>query len=166
MIGSAILIGLNIYPMYKDISDTAITAFFQASSIMTTAGFSTVDFNLWPSFSKMIHPRSVSTVKFEGKPLDDTTVNGIGVYFVIYFVLFFAILLLISLNGFDFETTFTAVATTFNNIGPGLAGVGPMASFAEFSPFSKIVLSFAMLLGRLEIFPILLLFTPFLWKRK
>ena len=204
MVGASVFIGVNIYSFYNNFADTALEAFFQVSSVMTTTGYATANFDLWPSFSKtvlvmimfigacagstgggikvsrfiiaiksirrdikkMIHPRAVASVKFEGKKLDDATVNGVGVYFVIYFVLFFALLLLVSLDGFDFETNFTAVAATYNNIGPGLAGVGPTQSFAAFSDFSKIVLSVAMLLGRLEIFPILLVFTPFLWKKK
>lgn len=202
--GATLFIGIDIYSEVGNIADTARASFFQVTSIMTTTGFSTVDFNLWPSFSKtvlvilmfigacagstgggikvsriiiaiksirrdikkMINPRSVASVKFEGKALDSTTVNGVGVYFAIYFILFFVLLLLVSLNGFDFETNFTAVAATYNNIGPGLAGVGPMSSFAAFNPFTKIVLSFAMLLGRLEIFPILFIFAPFMWKKK
>ena len=204
MAGATLLVGLNIYPLYNDISETATASFFQVSSVMTTTGFATVDFNLWPSFSKtmlvllmfigacagstggglkvsriiiaiksisrdikrMIHQRSVASVNYEGKKLEDKTANGVSVYFVIYFILFFSILLLISFNGFDFETNFTAVAATYNNIGPGLAGVGPASSYAEYSLFSKVVLSISMLLGRLEIFPILLIFTPYLWKKK
>ena len=117
----------------------------------------------------MLHPRSVGSVKFEGKALDVQTINSVSVYFAVYFILFFAILLLLSFETaeiFDFETNFTAAAACFNNIGPGLAGVGPASNFAAYSGFSKIVLSIAMLLGRLEIFPILLIFTPIFWKKK
>ncbi|MBR5314357.1 MAG: TrkH family potassium uptake protein, partial [Clostridia bacterium] len=158
IVGSALFIGINIYPEMSSISETIRASFFQVTSIMTTTGYSTVDFNLWSSFAKtvlvilmfigacagstgggikvsrfiiaiksirkdikkMINPRSVASVKFEGKALDSTTVNGVGVYFSIYFILFFVLLILVSLNGFDFETNFTALAATYNNIGPGL----------------------------------------------
>ena len=102
----------------------------------------------------------------EGKKLDTQTINNITVYFTVYAILFMVLLLLISVDNFDFETNFTAITACYNNIGPGLAGVGPASNFAGYSVFSKIVLSVAMLLGRLEIFPILLIFTPHLWKRK
>ena len=114
----------------------------------------------------MIHPRSVASVKFEGKAVDKQTVNSVSVYFSVYFILFLLILLLISFEPFGFETNFTATAACFNNIGPGLAGVGPMSNFSAYSAFSKVILSIAMLLGRLEIFPILLIFFPLFWKRK
>lgn len=204
---STVMIATNVHHMYNGISETVRASFFQVSSIITTTGFSTVDFNLWPEFSKMIlvvlmfigacsgstgggikisrvviviktiirdikrmlHPRSVGSVKFEGKTVDNTTINSVSVYFAIYFILFLAIMLLLSLETaevFDLETNFTAAAACFNNIGPGLGGVGPMSNFSAYSSFSKIVLSIAMLLGRLEIFPILLVFTPVFWKKK
>ena len=204
---STILISANIFNISGSISETVRTAFFQVSSIITTTGYATTDFNLWPNLSKtilvilmfigacagstggglkvsriviaiktifkdikrMLHPRSVGSVKFEGKAIDAQTTNGVSVYFAIYFILFFAILFLLSFETaetFDFETNFTAAAACFNNIGPGLAGVGPASNFGAYSSFSKIVLSIAMLLGRLEIFPILLVFTPVFWKRK
>lgn len=204
LIGSAVLIGINIYPEYKNLFDVAKHSFFQVSSIMTTTGYVTANFDLWPAFSKTIlvilmfigacagstggglkvpriiiavksifrdikkslHPRSVSTVNFEGKKLDNPTANTVSVYFTVYFILFFILLLLISVDNFDFETNFTAIAACFNNIGPGLSKVGPVENYACFSDFSTIVLSFAMLLGRLEIFPILLIFTPHFWKKK
>jgi trk system potassium uptake protein TrkH len=98
--------------------------------------------------------------------VDDKTINSVSVYFAFYFILFFIIFLLISFEPFDFETNLTATAACFNNIGPGLAEVGPMGSFAAYSAPAKYLLSLAMLLGRLEIFPILLLFTPSLWEKK
>lgn len=114
---------------------------------------------------KMIHPRSVSTVKFEGKEVDDRTQRGVTTYFALYFVCILAIFLFISFEPFDIETTLTAVISCFNNIGPGLSAVGPMGSYADFSEVSKILLSVAMLLGRLEIFPLLITLIPSTWKK-
>jgi trk system potassium uptake protein TrkH len=190
--------------MFENIGDAIRTSAFQVSSIITTTGYSTVDFNLWPTLSKtvllclmfvgacagstgggfkvtrllmlfksikqelkrMIHPRSVSAVKFEGKVLDKTTTNGLSAYLAIYVVLFITVVLLISFEPFDFETTFSAALSCFNNIGPGIGAVGPMGSFADYSVFSKIVLSFAMLFGRLEIYPLLIALTPTTWTKK
>lgn len=198
------IISANVYQTFGSLSDTVRAAFFQVSSIITTTGYATTNFDLWPELSKtvlvvlmfigacagstgggikvsrfiiifktigrdlkkMIHPRSMATVKFEGKSLDSATANGVSTYFSVYFILYLFLFLLISFEPFGFETNFTATAACFNNIGPGLAGVGPASSFAAYTPFSKIVLSFAMLLGRLEIFPIMLIFTPVFWKRK
>ncbi|MDR1765201.1 MAG: TrkH family potassium uptake protein [Lachnospiraceae bacterium] len=178
-------------------------ALFQVASIITTTGYSTVDFNLWPQFSKMIlvalmfvgacagstgggmkvsriligvksvynelaslvHPRSVKVVKLEHKAVEATVVRSVNAYFVVYFIIFAVSLLLISLDDFDFTTNFTAISATFNNIGPGLSMVGPMGSFGSFSPFSKVVMMFDMLAGRLEIFPMILLFLPSTWKK-
>lgn len=205
VIVSGAAITVNILPMFGGALGEAVRhAFFQVASIITTTGYSTVDFNLWPGFSKallfvimfiggcagstsggikvsrfiiaiktvikdikqMIHPRSVACVKLDGKKVDDKTINSVSVYFAFYFILFFIIFLLISFEPFDFETNLTATAACFNNIGPGLAEVGPMGSFAAYSAPAKYLLSLAMLLGRLEIFPILLLFTPSLWEKK
>jgi trk system potassium uptake protein TrkH len=201
---SGVLITLNIDRFYNNVADSVRHAFFQVASIITTTGYSSVDFNEWPGFSKaiiivlmfvggcagstaggikisrfiiaiktvfkdirkMLHPRSVSGVKFEGKKVEERTINSVSLYFAFYFIIFLVIFLLISLEPFDFETNFTAVSACFNNIGPGLAGVGPAASFAGYSDAATLLLSFAMLLGRLEIFPILLLFTPSMWKKK
>lgn len=201
---STIAIGLNIYSSIGNVSDTIRHSFFQVSSIITTTGYSTVDFNVWPIFSKMLlvalmfiggcagstagglkvsrvmllvksvfrdlrrmmRPRSVASVRMEGKPIDRQTLDGVTGYLAIYFMIMFISTLLLSLNKFDFETTFTSVAACFNNIGPGLGGVGPMANFASYSAPSKILLSILMLLGRLEIYPLLLAFSPALWRRK
>lgn len=201
------LISANIYGIYGNLPETIRQSFFQVSSIITTTGYATTDFNLWPQLSKtlifilmfigscagstgggikisrvviaiktffrdikhMLHPRSVGSVKFEGKTIDNQTLNSVSVYFALYFVLFFILLLFLSFEtaeAFDFETNFSAVAACFNNIGPGFGAVGPASNFAAYSPFSKIVLSIAMLLGRLEIYPILLVFTPVFWKKK
>jgi trk system potassium uptake protein TrkH len=115
---------------------------------------------------KMLHPRSVSSVKFEGKTTDEKTINSVSIYFAFYIIIFLALFLIISIEPFDFETNFTAVSACFNNIGPGLSAVGPMESFAGYSDAATLLLTFAMLLGRLEIFPILLIFTPSMWKKK
>ena len=201
---STIAIGVNIYSSVGNVSDTIRHSFFQVSSIITTTGYSTVDFNLWPVFSKtmlvalmfiggcagstagglkvsrvlilvksvfrdlrrMMRPRSVASVRMENKSVDRQTLEGVTGYLTIYVIIVFISTLLLSLNKFDFETTFTSIAACFNNIGPGLGGVGPMASFAEYSAASKVLLSFLMLLGRLEIYPLLLAFSPALWKRK
>lgn len=201
---SVTAITANISPLYGTLSESIRHAAFQVSSIMTTTGYSTVDFNLWPGFSKMIlvvlmfiggcagstagglkvsrvmllfksirrdvkrmlHPRSVAVVKLEGKAVDEPTIHGSTVYFAVYFAFFFIFLLLLSLEPFDFESTFTAVSACFNNIGPGLGAFGPAASFAAYSPFGKLLLSAAMLLGRLEIFPLLIAFSPSTWTKK
>ena len=204
---TVILISFNVFSIYGSLSETVKQAFFQVSSIITTTGYATTDFNTWPQLSKtlifilmfigscagstgggikvsrvviaiktffrdvkhMLHPRSVGSVKFEGKAIDTQTINGVSVYISLYFILFFFILFLLSFETaeiFDFETNISAVAACFNNIGPGFGDVGPTSNFAAYSPFSKLVLSVAMLLGRLEIYPILLVFTPVFWKRK
>lgn len=114
---------------------------------------------------KMIHPRAVSVVRFEGKAVEPGTISGLTTYFSVYTLCYVAIFLLLTFNGFDFETNFTATSACFNNIGPGLSRVAPIYSFNGFSYFSKIVLSFAMLLGRLEIFPLILTFSPGIWRK-
>ena len=178
-------------------------AAFQVSTIITTTGFATVDFDLWHSAAKTvlvllmfcgacagstgggikvsrmvvfvksavkevgsyIHPRSVKRVKVEGKPVEPEAIRSINVYLTTYMVIFTASVFLISLEGKDLITTFTAVAATINNIGPGLELVGPTASFAHMSDMSKCVLIFDMLAGRLELFPMLILFYPVIWKQ-
>ena len=113
----------------------------------------------------MLHPRSVASVKFEGKRLDETTTNNVGVYLAVYLACMVTAFLLISFEPFGLESNFTATVACFNNVGPGLAEVGPMGSYADYTGFSKLVLSFAMLLGRLEIFPLLLAISPSTWRR-
>lgn len=203
LISVSIITG-NIYSIYGNLSDSVRASAFQVASLVTTTGFSTADFNLWPGlskgilfilmfiggcagstagglkvsrvvmmikmirreFMKMIHPRSVSAVRIEGKKVDDTTLNGVNVYFALYMVIYFAVFLLLCLEPFDFETNFTAVAACYNNIGPGFGAVGPMGSFSGYSAFSKIVLSATMLLGRLEIYPLLFALIPSTWTKK
>ena len=203
-VASITAIAFNIAPMFSSTGETVRTAAFQTVSILTTTGYSTADFNLWPDFSKtllvvlmffggcagstaggfklsrvmllfkmirrdlkrMLHPRSVGVVKLEGKKVDDETLSGVSVYLAAYVMIFLIIVLLLSVEPFDFETTFTASIACFNNIGPGLSAVGPAANYADFSVFAKLLLSTAMLLGRLEIFPILLTFSPSTWRKK
>lgn len=176
---------------------------FSVGSIMTTTGYATTDFNLWPEFSKVIlvllmfvgacagstgggikvsrmiilfksiakeirtsaHPRTTLKIKMNGRTVEHETVRGVNVFMASYVVIFFVAMLLISLDNFDFTTNFTAIAATINNIGPGLNMVGPTGNFSAFSGLSKVVMSFCMLIGRLEIFPMLLLFSPYTWKK-
>ncbi len=201
---SASMIAANIYPIYNNINDTIRNSVFQVASIITTTGYSTVDFNLWPEFSKsillimmfiggcagstaggfkvsrvlilyrqlknefkrMLHPRSISVVRLDDKKVDTAVISGICIYLFIYILLIFMIFVLLSINGFNFTTNFTAAVSCFNNVGPGFDAVGPFASYAEYSGFSKLILSFAMLLGRLEIFPILIALSPSTWIKK
>lgn len=116
---------------------------------------------------KIAHQKSVQNIKLEGKTVEDDVAKGVTSYFAIIMILFFAVLLLISFDGLDFESNVTTVATCINNIGPGLSHlVGPMGNFADYSGFSKVILSFTMLIGRLEIYPILLIFNPKVWTNK
>lgn len=204
VIVSTALICINILPSSASFGEALRASAFQVASIITTTGYSTVDFNLWPTFSKtvllglmfiggcagstsggfkvtrvailfksikqelrrMLHPRSVQTVKFEGKVVDQTTLNGVSIYLGIYLLCFVLILLAISFEPMDFETNFSATLSCFNNIGPGLSAVGPMASFSVYSDLSTVILSFAMLLGRLEIYPLILALSPSTWTKK
>lgn len=201
--GAVLLITVNLAGQADSVLEHFHHAAFQAASIMTTTGFSTVDFNLWPQLSKavllllmfigacagstgggmkvsrivvymksikremaaLIHPRSVKVMKLEGKAVDSAMLRSIFSFLSAYLVIFVVSLLIVTLDGFDLETNFSAVAATFNNIGPGLGGVGPTSNFAGYSVLSKLVLSLDMLIGRLEIFPILLLFAPNTWKK-
>ncbi len=198
-----VLITMNVYPMYNDVSDSVRESAFQVASIITTTGYATADFNLWPSFSKailfslmllgacagstgggfkvsrviilfkkigsemkrLLHPRAVKTITFEGKRLEEQTITGVAVYLAIYIICFVVLFLAVSFDRFDFETNFSAVAACFNNIGPGFGVVGPTGSYAEFSIFSKIVLTVSMLLGRLEIFPLIIVAMPATWSK-
>ena len=199
---ASLLICLNIYDTALTLEHNLRTSFFQVASIITTTGFATANFDLWPSFSKAIlvllmfigacagstggglkvsrwvmagkalggylgsflHPRSVVRVRFEDKDVESDTLQAIYVYLVGVIVIFSASLLLVSLENLDLVSTFTAVAATFNNIGPGLGAVGPTCNFSSLSDLSKCVLIFDMLAGRLEVFPILMLLYPPLWR--
>ncbi len=205
VIGLSILfISINIASMYGSVGESVRHAAFQVGSIISTTGFSTTDFNLWPSFSKsillglmfvgacagstgggfkvsrliivvksikneissIIHPRIVKTVKIDGKSIDPQRLGTVRIYTAAYFLIVFVTFFIVSLDGFSFETNFSAVMATFNNIGPGFDVVGPLGSYASYSILSKIVLIFNMIAGRLEIFPVLLLFFPATWSRK
>ena len=113
-----------------------------------------------------VHPRSVRILKFERKPIEHAVLRGINVYFLTYFLIFTASVLLVAIDGYDFTTSLTAVIATFNNIGPGLEMVGPIGNYLHFSAFAKYVLMFDMLAGRLELFPMLLIFLPITWRRQ
>ena len=201
---SVLAIAVNISHLYQSFAASLRYAFFQVSSIITTTGYATADFNAWPAFSKailvilmfvgacagstgggmkvarivilaktsvcdmrkMLHPNAVATVRFEGKPIGEKNIRSVHLFLTVYLIVFTISCLLLSLEEMDLVTTFTAVAACMNNIGPGLEVVGPMGNFAAFSPWAKALLSFDMLVGRLEIFPMLLLFAPSIWKRK
>lgn len=196
------VITVNISALYPSFGEALRHAYFQVSSITTTTGYSTADFNLWPGLSKavlfalmflggcagstagglkmsraillcklslreikkLLHPRSVTTVNFEGKEVDDRTLSGVATYFGAYVFVIMATFLLVSFEPFGFESNFTAAVACFNNIGPGFAAVGPMGGFAGYTVFSKLVFSAAMLLGRLEIFPLLIAVSPSVWR--
>ncbi|MBQ9747129.1 MAG: TrkH family potassium uptake protein [Clostridia bacterium] len=115
---------------------------------------------------QMLHPDAVCGIRYDGKKIDDKTIHGVNAYFAIYFIMFFTVLLLLSFEPFDFETNFSATSACFNNIGSGFGGVGPYSNYIAYSSPSKLLLSISMLLGRLEIFPILMVFTPSFWKTK
>ena len=115
---------------------------------------------------KLIKPHSIDVMSMDGKKIEETTANSVMSYFGIYAVIFAITLFIISFDGFDFTTNFSATLACINNIGPGLSMVGPMSNFSAYSPISKIVLSLTMLLGRLEIYPLLLAFTPTVWFKK
>ena len=113
---------------------------------------------------KMIHPNAVVNVRMEGRAMPEKQVRGVQAYFSVYMLLYAVSWLLLSLNGFDLLSTFTALSACINNIGPGLGMVGPTGNFSAFAPWAKLLLSFDMLAGRLEIFPMLLLFVPSTWR--
>ncbi|MDD4843398.1 MAG: potassium transporter TrkG, partial [Anaerotignum sp.] len=114
---------------------------------------------------RIVHPRSVNIIKLDGHKVDEEITRGVGGFIIVYLFLTLGSFLLISVNNYDFTTSLTAVLTCLGNVGPGLARVGPIENFSFFSDFSKLILCFDMLLGRLEIFPIIMLFAPAVWKR-
>ncbi len=203
MLISTLLIAFNSASHFPTLFDAFHHSFFQVSSIMTTTGFATADFNLWPEFSryllvllmvlgasagstgggiktarvvilwkaakngiqKMLHPRSVRVIKMEGKVVEDQVVAGVNVFMTAYCIIAAVSMGLVALDNFSMETTITSVLACLNNIGPGLDLVGPTGNYSALSDMSKLVLSLDMLAGRLEIFPLLLLFAPSVWKR-
>lgn len=204
IISSTAIITINIRDMYPTLEEAFRHASHQVATIMTTAGFSTTDFDLWPEFSKcilvilmfigacsgstaggmkisrvvmliktikkelslIVHPREVRKIRMDGHALDSETLRNTNVFFVVYFVILLASTLLISIDNYDFTTNFTATVATLNNIGPGLAMVGPTQNFSIYSTFSKFILMFNMLAGRLELFPLVVMMLPSTWKRK
>lgn len=201
---AVLTIAFDIRNLYGGVGHALRYSFFQVTSIISTTGFATADFNLWPEYSKfllvllmfvggcagstagglkvsrvmllfksctievkkMLRPRCVENVRLDGKPVDGQTVYNALTYFTFYIIILLIAGLIVSLDGLDFTTNFTAALSCLSNVGPGLSLVGPTGSFAIFSPLSKIVLMICMLLGRLEIFPLLLLFVPFTWRWK
>ena len=200
---STLIIFVNILSMYENAGVALLDSFFTVSSIITTTGFATANFDIWPQLSRfllvvimicgasagstgggikvsrviillksikreiksVIRPRAVKSVMMDGKPVSETVVKNTFAYFAVYwFIAIGSMFLLTILEGFDSETTITAVMACLNNIGPGLNMVGPAGNFSMFSPLSKIILSLNMLIGRLEIWPMLLLFSPSVYK--
>ena len=203
LLGASVIIAVNIMPMYgRDFFHALRYSFFQVSSLMTSTGYATTDFNLWPQLSRTllvglmvigacagstgggvkvvrfellfkgmlneirhtIHPKSVSTVKLDGHTVGDNVVSGVYTFFFAYMFVLMISVFVLSFDGFSFETNVTSVITTLSNIGPGLDMVGPRGNFSAFSNLSKLVLSLDMLIGRLEIFPILMLISPSAWR--
>ena len=114
----------------------------------------------------IVHPRAVKKIQMDGHGVAHEVVRSTNVFVAVYFAIFFTSLLLISIDELDFTTNFTSIAATLNNIGPGMELVGPACNYSCFSDFSKYVLMFDMIAGRLELFPVLLLFSPSAWKRR
>lgn len=203
-IACVIALVLTIRPLYGTLEETIRHAAFQVSSIMTTTGFSTTDFDLWPSFSKAIllllmivgacagstggglkcmrllllfkalrrnirqilNPRKVLVVRSNDKVVDEKVLSNTNAYLAAYVIIIVLCTLVLSLDGFSFETNLSAVLATFNNIGPGMDLVGPTCTFAGYGVLSKLTMILAMLAGRLEIFPILVLFSRSTWSKK
>lgn len=203
MLGSMFVIAVDVRPLFSGFGEAFHHASFTVSSIMTTTGFATADFNVWPQLSRsilcilmvigasagstgggvkvarillllkslsaevrrMLRPRSVNVVHVNHRVVQDEVLHSVNVYMAAYCAIAVVSFLLISLDDFSMETNLTAVMACLNNIGPGLDLVGPTGNYAMFSPFSKVVLSMDMLLGRLEIFPILVLFSRHTWNR-
>jgi len=203
VLASVLCITLNNYRMFDSVGSAVHHSAFTVASIISTSGFTTVDFNVWSEFSKsllvvlmffgacagstgggikisrililgkslkkefsaLIHPKSIKTINVNGKRIDDETIRRINAYMVCYIGIFIASFLVISFDNFDFTTNFTAVAATLNNIGPGLNAVGPIGNYSGFSNLSKIVMTVDMICGRLELFPVMILFLPQTWKK-
>lgn len=201
---SVLIIAFSLVGTRYDIGEAFRYAFFQVTSIISTTGFSTANFDTWPVIAKIvlvlltitgacagstcggfkmsriviivkssirdikkaINPRSIETVKIDKKTIEEPIVKSVSVLFAMYAVIIAISVLLVALDGRDVVTTVTAVLTCINNVGPGLSAVGPYGNFADFSVLSKLVLSFDMLAGRLELIPMLMLFSPYAWSKK
>jgi trk system potassium uptake protein TrkH len=202
VLGSIAAITWNVRGYYETLSETIRHAAFQVSTIVTTTGFSSTDFDLWPSFSKAIllflmvvgacagstgggfkcgrvllvikslkrsvrqtvHPQKVQVVRVNGQMVDEKVLQNTNAYVAAYFLIIIFSFIFVSLDGFSVTTNFSAVLACFNNIGPGFEAVGPMANYGAYSMFSKVILILDMLAGRLEIFPILILFSRTTWR--
>ncbi|MGN8896676.1 TrkH family potassium uptake protein [Flavonifractor sp. HCP28S3_F3] len=200
---SIVLISINISSLYDTIGEAIRHAAFQVSTIISTTGYASTDFDQWPEFSRVllvllmfigacagstggaikcsrvlillrcisrevrqvIHPRAVNVVKLDGHVLEESSLRSVHIFFSAYMLITLGATLLVSVDNFSFGTTFTAVVACIGNIGPGLEMVGPMGNYAAFSLFSKAILSLCMIVGRLEILPILVLFSGNAWKR-
>jgi trk system potassium uptake protein TrkH len=200
---SVLIITLNIFKMYDSFGGALTDAAFQVASIITTTGFATCDFNLWPSLAKtilvilmitgacagstggglkfsrvlilikavrqeinsFIHPRSVKAVGMDDRTVDKAVVKSVCVYGALFTLIYLGSVFIVSIDKYDMVTNFTAVLATMNNVGPGLEVVGATGNYAGFNYLSKIVFIFDMLAGRLELYPILLLFVPMMWKK-
>ena len=198
-----LIITFNSRAEFPSLADAFKHVSFTVSSLISTTGYTTVDYNYWPALSRallvlamfigacagstggglkvsrilifiksiakelylMVHPKQVKKIVIDKRPVESEVVKATNVYMVCYIILFTASVLLVSIEGKDLVTNFTAVAATINNIGPGLELVGPKGSFGIFNPFSKLVLTFNMIAGRLELFPMLVLFFPDTWKK-
>lgn len=202
-LGAAILIALNVRGAFASGREAFHHSMFQVASVMTTTGFATLDYNVWPEFSRavlflltllgacagstgggfkvsrlivllrsvkneifsVVHPRSIKKLHMDGRIVEDSVIKSIQVYTMIYVMIFLGSFVLLSLNEFDFLTNISAVAATFNNVGPGFNMVGPAGNYSAFSVFSKLVLMFDMLAGRLELIPMMVLLSPRTWRR-
>ena len=200
---SVITIALNTVHLFNNFFNALHHSLFQVSSIITTTGYATVDFNQWPVFSKtvllilmiigacagstgggikvsrllilfkllrnyiqrIIHPRSIKMIKIDGKEVSSEVTNGVISFMILYTVITVVSILIVSIENKSIETTVSAVFACINNIGPGLDAVGPKSNFFGLSYLSKFVLSLDMLLGRLELFPLIMLFAPSTWKK-
>ena len=203
ILAAILLIAVNIRGYFSHFGQAVQQSAFQVGSIITTTGYATTDFNLWPEFSRtilvmlmfvgacagstgggikvyrllimvktvkkelrqLLHPRSIKKIQIDGKAVEHEVVRSTNVFLIVYLLIFIFSILLVSLDNKDLITNFTAVAATLNNIGPGLGDVGPLGNFSGFSNFSKLVMTFDMLAGRLELFPLLLLFMRSTWKK-
>jgi trk system potassium uptake protein TrkH len=201
---SVLVILINTYHMFDSFGQGLRTVFFQVSSIMTTTGFCTTEFNEWPVLSKtvivmlmmigacagstggglkisrimilcknivreikhMIRPRSVNVVRVDGEVVPDETLRSATGYLTVYILVTIVTMLIISIDGISMETNLTAAISCVNNIGPALGEFGAFGNFAPYSDLSTFVLSFAMLFGRLELVPMLVLFSPYVWKKR
>lgn len=202
--GSTLFVSLMILPQYGTFLNALRYGSFQVATIMSTTGYATADFNLWPQAVKALivvlmfigscagstaggikvvrvgilcklgcrevrrtfQPRKVQVVCFEGKGVEENRLTQVSAFFFVYVLLVLAGMFLVSLEGlYDLETNFTAVLTCISNVGPGLGHVGPVENFSGYGPFAKVVLSLLMLAGRLELFPILVLFHPSAWRK-